>query len=142
MLATTQRVAFIAAAGLCLVSMGCYGARRPESGATLEGTVTYGDQKIMVGLVIAQGEWGSTAFIDDDGRYKLENVPLGEVTLAVNTDAGKGQLISKAMAQSRGKPKALPRVVELPAKYQDPSKSGVKTTINKGTNTFDIVLPK
>jgi len=117
--------------------------RRPETGATLEGTVSYGDQKVMVGLVIVQNDKGSAqGFIDDEGKYKLENVPIGEVNIAVNTDAGKGQLMSRAMSQSKGKAKGLPRVVELPPKYQNPGQSGIKTSVNKGANEFNIVIPK
>jgi len=117
--------------------------RRPESGATLEGTVKYGSDTVGVALVIAQGPNGSATGFIEDGRYKLDNVPLGEVTLAVNVAAGKGQLMSKIMAQSQGKAKGTPpRVVEVPAKFFDPTKSGIKTTIKAGPNTFDIVIPK
>jgi hypothetical protein len=136
----------LAGAGLCLTS--CSNRyvpyeQRPESGATLEGTVTYGGQKVLVALVIAQGPNGSAnAFIDDDGKYHIANAPLGEINLAVNTDAGKGQMISKAMAQSRGKGGPMPSVVEVPGKFGNPATSGIKTTVNKGPNTFDIVIPK
>jgi hypothetical protein len=30
----------------------------------------------------------------------------------------------------------------VPAKYADPASSGIKTTVNKGENKFDIVIPK
>ena len=90
-----QRLALVALVGLCPVACGGppqRGVRPPDSGATLEGTVSYGGQKVMVGLVIAQGaDREATGFIDDDGRYKLTNVPLGEVSIGVNTDAGKGR---------------------------------------------------
>jgi hypothetical protein len=140
-----QRLAVLTVAALSLCALACDGsqARRTETGATLEGTVKYGDQPIMVAMVIAQGPGGAaTAFIGDDGRYKLDNVPLGEVNIAVNTDAGKGNLMSKVMAQSKGGPKTLPRVIEVPKKYFDPTQSGIKTTVVKGANTYDIVLPK
>jgi len=136
----------VAGVGLCLTS--CSNryvpyVQHPESGATLEGAVTYGGQKVLVALVIAQGPNGSAnAFIDDDGKYHIANAPLGEVNIAVNTDAGKGQMISKAMAQSRGKGGRMPAVVEVPGKYGTPATSGIKTTVAKGPNTFDIVIPK
>jgi len=113
----------------------------PETGATLEGTVTYGGQKLQVALVIAQNSSGqATGFIGDDGRYKLVNVPLGEVSIGVNTDAGKGQLMSRMMSQSKGKGRVMPRVMDVPAKYFEAETSGLKTTVNKGENTFDIVI--
>jgi hypothetical protein len=143
MLRIRRRLVLLAAAGLCFCAA-CDGgtARRPETGATLEGTVKYGDQKVMVGLVIAEGTSATTGFIDDDGRYHLDNVPLGDVNLAVNTEAGKGQLKSKMMAQMKGKAKALPNVVDLPAKFHNPQTSGITTNIKAGPNTYDIVIPK
>ena len=115
-----------------------------ETGATLEGTVTYGGQKVRVALIIAQGASGaSTGFVNDDGRYQLGNVPLGEVNIAVNTGAGKGQLISRAMAQSKGQGTGpLPQVIDVPSKYGDPTKSGITTTVSQGANTFNVVIPK
>src|SRR5207253_2258032 len=94
-------------------------------------------------LVIAQNSTGAaTAFVDDDGRYKLTNVPLGEVSIGVNTEAGKGQAMGKAMAAAQGKAKGAPRIVDVPIRFADPSKSGIKTTINAGANTFEIVIPR
>jgi len=141
-----QRLSLLTLFGLVLCSVGCSNhyvseVRRPETGATLEGSVTYGGQKVPVALIIAQGANSSaTGFVGDDGRYKLENVPLGEVSIAVNTDAGKGQMMSRVMSQSQGKAKGLPKVVEVPAKFADPTKSGIKTTVSAGPNTFDIVI--
>jgi hypothetical protein len=143
----TPRRAHVALLGLGIFLAGCApgggGIRYPESGATLEGTVSYGTDRVAAALVIAQGGTGAaTAFVDSEGRYKLENVPLGEVNLAVNTAAGKGQAMGRLMAESQGKAKGAPRIVDVPGKYADPAKSGIKTTINKGANTFDIVIPK
>jgi hypothetical protein len=132
--------------GLGLLLVGCIGrseVRYPETGATLEGTVTYGKEKVGVALVVAQNSSGSAqAFIDDDGRYRMTNVPLGEVNIAINTDAGKGQAFGKFMAAAQGKAKGAPRVVEVPIRFADPNKSGIKTTISKGENTYDIVVPR
>jgi hypothetical protein len=123
--------------------MGVQEVRYPETGATLEGNVVYGKEKIAVALVIAQNSSGSaTAFIDDDGHYKLVNVPLGEVNLAVNTDAGKGVAFGKAMAQAQGKAKGTLAIVEVPKQFHDPAKSGIKTTISRGANKFDIAIPR
>jgi len=143
----TIRSLMFAAAVASLCPTGCSPTasmvRRPETGATLEGTVSYGDQKVMVGLVIVQNDKGSAqGFIDDEGRYKLDNVPIGEVNIGVNTDAGKGQLMSRAMSQSKGKARGLPKVVELPARFQNPGQSGIKATVNKGANEFNIVIPR
>jgi hypothetical protein len=140
-----QRLALLALLGLGLLLAGCgpKGKRYPETGATLEGTVKYGEDTVGVALVIAQNDSGSaTAFVDDNGRYKLVNVPLGEVNLAVNTEAGKGQAQGRFMAQSQGQGQAAPKIVDVPKEYFEPSTSGIKTTIKKGENRYDIVIPR
>jgi hypothetical protein len=30
----------------------------------------------------------------------------------------------------------------VPSRFADPSKSGIKTTIKEGSNSFDIVIPR
>jgi hypothetical protein len=145
MVRTERRLARLSLLGLAvfLASCGPKGVRYPETGATLEGTVTYGKDHVMVALVIAQnGSGAANAFVDDDGKYRLQNVPLGEVNIAVDTVAGKGQAIGKFMAQSQGKGKGAPKIIDVPTKYADPGKSGIKTTISKGPNTYDIVIAK
>ena len=141
-----QRLARLALLGLGLLVIGCVGrseVRYPETGATLEGTVTYGKDKVEAALVIAKNGTGqATGFIDDDGRYRLTNVPLGEVNLGVDTNAGKGQAMGKFMAAAQGKAKGAPRVLDVPMRYADPDKSGIKTTISKGENSYDIVIPR
>jgi len=141
-----QSPARLALFGCALVLAGCRlggDVRYPETGATLEGTVTYGHDKVGAALVVAQNGTGSAqAFVDADGHYKLENVPLGEVSIGVNTEAGKGEAMGRAMAQASGKAKGAPKIVDVPKRFADPASSGIKTNINKGANTFDIVIPK
>jgi len=115
----------------------------PETGATLEGNLTYGNDKVGAALVVAENSTGSaTAFVDENGHFKLENVPLGEVNIGVNTDAGKGEAMGRAMSQAQGKAKGPPKLIDVPKQYADPGKSGIRTTIKKGVNTFDIAIPK
>jgi hypothetical protein len=145
MCSTKQSLARLALLGLGLLLAGCAptGKRYPETGATLEGTVSYGKDKVWAALVIAQNDSGAaTGFLDDNGRYKLENVPLGEVNIAVNTEAGKGQAMGKIIAASQGKGGKAPKIIDVPKEFADPAKSGIKTTINKGANTFNIVIPQ
>jgi hypothetical protein len=135
-----QYLAFLSCAGLVLFPVGCnFGPGRiPETGATLEGTVKYGDEPVLVAMVGAAGSnSGAQGYIEDDGRYRIQNVPLGEVTLSVDVDAAKGELTGKIMAKQK-----VPKVVNVPAKYADPRTSGIKTTINPGENHYDIVIPK
>jgi hypothetical protein len=131
---------------VCLLA-GCWRGPRevvyPETGASLTGSVSYGKDKVGAALVVAQNRSGSaTAFVDDEGRFELTNVPLGEVSIGVNTAAGKGQAMGKLMAQSQGKAKGAPRIIAVPEKFFDPATSGIKTTIAAGENHFDVVIPK
>jgi hypothetical protein len=143
-----QRLALLSLAGFGLVLAGC--SKRlvevPLTGATLEGTITYGKDKVLVALVTVQGEGGvaATGFVGDDGRYKILNAPLGDVSIGIDTEAGKGQMMSKVMARAVGKEKGapLPKAIDVPAKFGDPNTSGIKTTIEKGENKYDIVIPR
>jgi uncharacterized membrane protein len=134
----------VMALGLLLATSGCGGGvRYVDTGATLEGSVAYGKEKITIAMVVAQNSNGSsTAFVDESGHYKLENVPLGEVSIALNIQAGKGQAIGKLMAATKGKATSGPKVIDVPEQYTDPAKSPIKTTIVKGANQFDIVVPR
>jgi hypothetical protein len=143
----------VTSCGLCAASCG-YGVkeeRLPETGATLEGTVAYGAEKVPVALIIVAGEHGSaTGHIDEaTGRYRVENVPLGEVKVAVNTDAAKGEMQGKLMAGYYKGPEAKskgimapPKVIDVPPKYRNPDTSGLKTTVQQGANTYDIKIPR
>jgi hypothetical protein len=132
-------------AGLAMLAASCgeRGERLPETGASLEGTITYGDTRVPFAVVTAMGEKGmATGHVREDGRYQVANVPLGEVGIAVNTTAAKGEYVSKVMAQSRGKGKSPSKFIDVPAKYHDAETSGLKTEIKRGVNTYDIVIPK
>jgi hypothetical protein len=135
---------------LVLTHSGCgpYESRLPETGATLEGAITVGGETVPMALVVVVGEKGQATGQIEEGRYKVENAPLGEVKIGVNTDAVRGQLISQQMSQSykgpgKGGPKAAPlKFVEVPAKYREAEKSGITTKIKRGKNAYDISLTK
>jgi hypothetical protein len=124
-----------------------------ETGASLEGTITYGSQPVPCALVIVvpasgpQGTGGATAFADDEGRFKVDNVAVGQVKVAVNTEAARGQMIGRGMAGTdpnakAGKRAAPPKIVDVPKSYQNPDTSGITTTVKRGSNPFNIVIPK
>lgn len=141
------------ALGFALTALAC-ASNRPialeETGATLEGTINYGTEDVRFAMVIAQTANGSaTGKVGPDGRYKLQNVPLGEVAVGVNTDAATGDFQSASMAagsytgpDAKGKAKVDLKFTKVPAKFFDPKTSTLKTTVQKGTNTYDIVIPK
>lgn len=145
--------ATLLALGLALTTLACAGNRPvtlEETGATLEGTIKYGTEDVQFAMVMAQTASGSaTGKVGPDGKYKLENVPLGEVAVSVNTDAATGDFQSAAMAagsykgpEAKGKAKVDLKFVKVPAKFFDPKTSNLKTTIQKGVNTYDIVIAK
>jgi hypothetical protein len=142
-----------AAAAGCLLLASCSaerGRRLPETGATLEGTVLYGSDKVPFAVILVQGpDATAQGKIGEDGRYKVENVPLGEVTIGVNTNSAKGDYMALSMARSYKGPEsqgraraALPPFVDVPARYAEPETSGVKVTIQPGPNTYDIKLTR
>jgi hypothetical protein len=145
--------ALVVGCALLIASCG-YGVkeeRLPKTGAKLEGTVSRGSEKLAAAMIIVAGKDSSaTGEIDEaTGRYHVENVPLGEVKIGVNTEAAKGQLKGKMMSGYYKGPEAKslglqgpPKIIDVPGKYANPETSGIQTTINSGSNTFDIVVPK
>jgi hypothetical protein len=146
-----------AAAGLiaagCALLASCSeerGNRLPETGATLEGAVTYGTEKVPFAIVFVQGPGAmAQAKVGEDGHYKVENVPLGEVKVGVNTNAAKGDYMSQSIARSYKGPDAkgkanvpMPKFIDVPERYANPEKSGIKTTVQPGANSYDIKVPR
>lgn len=146
-------ISFGVAAAAAVAGCG-YGVREqrlPETGATLEGTITYGSEKVHYAEVRVIGDSTSAVGrVEEDGRYKVENVPLGEVKVTVNTDAAKGDYTSLTMSKSYKGPKGEgaagggppPKFVGVPGKYAEPETSGLGTTIAAGANTYDIKIKK
>ena len=125
----------------------------PDSGAVVVGTVKYGGEDVQYALVVLQGADGSTAagMIDEEGRYRIPNAPLGEVRVGVNSNAARGLYQTALMRGGAmtgspdgktGRKKVSLRFIDVPVKYLDPAGSGLTTTVAKGENTFDIDLPK
>jgi hypothetical protein len=141
MIRNVRRASVLAA--LCLGLTACSSVKYepiPETGATLTGTVKYKNEPLRVGMVIVAGKTGATAEIGDDGRYTVPNAPIGDVTIAINLAAARGKMMGASMGKSPAEKAALPKIPNIPGKYSDPGSSPLKTTVNKGQNTFDIVI--
>jgi hypothetical protein len=145
------RLKLAAVAALALAAASCLGpkeTRLPDSGATLQGTVTYNGQKLEFAMIqVTTASGFASGQIGEDGKYEVKNAPLGDVKIGVNTSAARGQYQSKIMAQnqaaadpSKSKRISAPRFVDVPEKYFDPETSGITTKVEKGVNTFDIPL--
>jgi len=124
-----------------------------ESGSTLEGTVTHNGRPVQFALILVQSASGTgspaSGNAGPEGKYKIMNVPVGEVKVAVNTDAGMGDLMTARMQGGEytgpdGKKKKRVNLDynQVPKKYHTPESTTITTTINKGSNTFDIDVPK
>jgi hypothetical protein len=125
----------------CLAGCSRYEYRLPETGATLEGTVTYGGETVQMAQINVMSDKAQAIGQIEGGRYKVENVPLGQVKIGVNTEAMRSNMIGQQMARAKGVSTgpAL-KFISVPAKYAEPDTSGITTTIKKGKNTYDIVL--
>src|SRR5689334_22139796 len=113
----TLPLALLGVAGLGLLLAGCgIGLREkrlPETGASIEGKVTYGNEPVMAALIIVQSKDGaSQGVVGEDGRYKVENVPIGPVSIGVDTNAGKGMMMGRVVAHSQGKGPAPPKMID------------------------------
>ena len=121
----------------------------PVTGATLEGDVTYGGEKVPVALVVVRkvgGGGGASAFTDEDGHYRVLNAPLGPVQVGVNTGPTRAEMSLRARAASgsdtKASPKPAAKPIDLPAKFHNPESSGVTATVGAGVTKFDVALRK
>jgi hypothetical protein len=136
----------------CLPLIAACGVREDklaETGATLSGTITYQGNPIEFAMITVKGTNGSPAYgkVGPDMKYRVENVPLGEVQVSVNTSAAQGDFQTKirqqnqtALDPSASTKISAPKFVDVPQKYFDPATSGLKTTVQKGENTYDITV--
>ena len=136
---------------ICVMGCGQRAYEIPDSGATLEGSVTYDGKPVPMALIVVRSETATAdARIVEPGKYKVPSVPIGKVKIAVDTDAMRGELMSRSMAQAYKGPGGQSSAeagkklsfIAVPGKFADPDSSGITFEIKKGANTFDIVIPR
>lgn len=136
---------------VCVMGCGQRAYEIPDSGATLEGSVTYDGKPVPMALIVVRSETATAdARIVEPGKYKVPSVPIGKVKIAVDTDAMRGELMSRSMAQAYKGPGGQSSAeagkklsfIAVPGKFADPDSSGITFEIKKGANTFDIVIPR
>ena len=132
---------------LCLLAPVVVGCSEEEAIAlpenTAEGSVTYKGKPVPHALVIFTGEnVSATANADAQGNYRMEYVPAGTLKVGVNTEAGRGMMMSARMATSRdeGSGGKKPSFVDVPKKFFNPETSGITVTTTEGANEVDIVV--
>src|SRR4051794_3823976 len=113
---------------------GCGGIKK----VTVNGTIAYKGKRLSSGMLQFVGTEGaySAGIINPDGTFAVTDVMPGEVKIGIlSTPGGSG---SSSNAKGSTGPQAAP--VELPDKYRDPEKSGVRRTITPETRELHIDL--
>jgi hypothetical protein len=141
---------------LCASLVGCSGGKGGK--AKVSGRVKYFDKYLTAGTVAfvsADGRVGS-ANIDADGNYEMVNAPIGDVTITVQVpQAIRDPRIAGGAKPPPGVPEMHPpgevggskapgidpsKIVAIPKKYEDAKTSGLKYTVEKGEQTYNITL--
>jgi hypothetical protein len=150
---------------LLLLAFGCSGGKGTV--ATVVGKVTYSNQPVTGGQVIFYPAEGPPAQvgIGADGTYTITDIPTGDYAVTVETESVKQRAQpdygGRGRAGGGGEPKGeggqkpaaggmSPKpadfqggggaYVKIPDKYSKKETSGLKTTVGKGKNTYDIPL--
>lgn len=146
--------------GLLVLSIGCGSS---DERANVKGKVTFAGKPLTAGTVMFYGEdnrTGSTS-IDTEGNYEITDAPLGEVQITVTVpklppggmrtmmpgprmkkdQKDSGSVNPEDPSQRIAIMGKMPKkVVPIPDKFSTTDKSGLKYTVKKGNQTFDITL--
>jgi len=109
--------------------------------------VTYKTKPLTSGEVHFIGQSDTkprSALIGPEGKYEINNAPLGEVRIAVVSIKSAGPPAGPSVggkgkkADRDGGP--AERQSAIPTKYKDPKTSGLTFTVVPGAQAFDIEL--
>jgi hypothetical protein len=120
---------FVLVVVVCTATFGCGPKRAVRADrAVVAGTVTFGGKPVPGGLITFNGANGNTdqGMLRNDGSFYVENAPIGESKVTVDTEQIKPELGS--------------RYVKLPEKYLKPETTDLKVTVEAGTNKADFNL--
>jgi hypothetical protein len=132
-------------------ALGCGGT------GEVTGKVTFANKPVTSGsvLILASDKLTYTSQLDENGAYKITNVPPGDAKVVVSspnpaiTAAGQGKSPHKDPLnrfKTGPLPKNGPAVAppttwfRIPAHYAEFETSGLRLTVLSGDNTFDIPL--
>ena len=114
------------------------------SDASLKGKILYKGKAVPYAMVILiDGKTSATGSADAQGNYFVQYAPVGKVQVGVNTNAGRGMMMSAVMSAANEKDGAVkPKFVDLPTKYFNPESSGLvaEVTDSQEATIFDIVI--
>jgi len=134
--ARTQRACGSALLLLGVLLVGCT-PKGPQVG-TVEGTVKVDGKTATAGEVNITAADGQTitGMIQNDGKYRALNVPVGDAKAAVKGPSGPA---TSAPAISGTEPTGG-KGITVPAKYGNAATSGLTKKITTGTNQWDFDL--
>jgi hypothetical protein len=132
---------------LAFLVAGCGG---PATG-TVSGKVSYKDTPLKGGRVtfVCAGNKSASGEIDEEGKYTIEKVPVGEAKIVVETEYLKPRVRQyqyTAPADNKGDYKPpdfaanAKKYVQIPDKYTDADNTDKKLTVKSGSQQFDIKL--
>jgi len=135
------------------VLTGCSGGTNPNAPATVTGKVTYKGAPVTGGMLFfhAADSSMSPVVIDNDGNYQARDMPIGEMTVTVDTEMNNPKRHAQQYPGSGGKkvqeykpPEgvtgAAATYVNIPSKYTDKTKSDLKVTVAAGKQAKDFEL--
>lgn len=125
---------------MTVLGLGLGGCQSPL--ATVEGQVRFQGQPLHGGSIILYCADGQIVrgLIGQDGRYQVENVPLGTAQVAIHAYQPQPQglhLLQKlppainGPISPGGRPQDDPQIVTLPARYAYPDESGLSVMVNR-----------
>jgi len=122
------------------VVAGCGGQK-----AQVTGKVSYKGTALGNGTVTFHPKVGARvmgAAIQPDGTYRIDDAPVGEVTITVETvrPAHTPPMPPGMPGADRMGPTASGKYVPIPPTYKDPAVSTLTYTVKPGEQTYDIEL--
>jgi hypothetical protein len=120
---------------------------------TVSGIVTYKDKPLPGGFITFVPEQGSGSYsgkIQQDGSYRVADIPAGPVKIGVQAPQAPKHaesMISPVDIAKGAKPGAKGAApasgttyVNIPPSYSDPEKSGLRLTVTGGSQEHNIPL--
>jgi hypothetical protein len=107
------------------------GCRPTPPKGVLSGQIRVGGEPLTGGSVMVLSEhprWATVAMVDPQGRFRVDDVPVGPLRLGVRT---RGIKTFDGTA----------RPIRLPRRYEDPSSSGILVQVQEGEQEVILELP-
>jgi len=140
---------------LCLVlASGCLGSKS-NAPAKISGAITYNGKPVTGGSISFLPETGPgySAVIDDQGTYAITDMPIGDMTVSIETDSAKAKQQARpytdggaghkqTMSPSQENADTAPKIVyvKIPAKYNNPKTSGLSVDVKAGRQVHNFEL--